>query len=156
MRFSPVTKPIPLKAVAIDALDCQQLGDASRISTTPSRLPCPRISLNSSSNSKHRNGDRPLYGQRENGQRAMRRRGLDQEGEDWTKSKKSGRTVGQMRSGGRLVKIARIESGVRQKTFGSCDLIMEGETGAAKCLTPSALAPPGAGLFLVRRGGLGN
>jgi hypothetical protein len=26
-------------------------------------------------------------------------------------------------------KIARIESGVRQKTFGSCDLIIEGETG---------------------------
>jgi hypothetical protein len=34
-------------------------------------------------------------------------------------------------------KIARIESGLRQKTFGSCDLIMEGETGDAKCLTPS-------------------
>src|SRR6516162_1866103 len=61
MRFSPVTKPIPLKAVAIDALDCQQLGNASRISTTPSPLPSPRISLNSSSNSKHRNRDRPLY-----------------------------------------------------------------------------------------------
>src|SRR5215467_3677665 len=51
-------------------------------------------------------------------------------------------------------KIARIESGVRQKTFGSCDLIKEGETGDAKCLTPSTLAPPVAGLFLVRRGGL--
>jgi hypothetical protein len=25
----------------------------------------------------------------------------------------------------------------------------EGETGDFKCLTPSALAPPGAGLFLV-------
>ena len=45
-------------------------------------------------------------------------------------------------------KIARIESGVRQKTFGSCDLIMEDETGHAKCLAPSALAPPVAGLFL--------
>jgi DNA-binding MarR family transcriptional regulator len=33
---------------------------------------------------------------------------------------------------------------------------MEGETGDAKCLTPSALAPPVAGLFLVRRGGLGK
>jgi hypothetical protein len=53
-------------------------------------------------------------------------------------------------------KIVRIESGVRQKTFGSSDLLMEGETGDAKCLTPSALAPPVAGLFLVRRGGLGN
>jgi hypothetical protein len=55
-------------------------------------------------------------------------------------------------------KIARIESGVRQKTFGSCDLIKEGETGDAKCLTPSTLAPPapGAGLFLVRKGGLGK
>src|SRR5262245_9711837 len=39
-------------------------------------------------------------------------------------------------------KIARIESGLRQKTFGCCDLIIEGETGDAKCLTPSALAPP--------------
>ena len=46
-------------------------------------------------------------------------------------------------------KIARIESGVRQKTFGSCDLIMEGETGDAKCLTPSTLAPPVAGLLFV-------
>src|SRR5215471_20488305 len=55
-------------------------------------------------------------------------------------------------------KNARIESGVRQKTFGSCDLIKEGETGDAKCLTPSTLAPPapGAGLFLVRKGGLGK
>ena len=52
-------------------------------------------------------------------------------------------------------KIGRIESGVRQKTFGSCDLIMEGETGDAKCLTPSTLAPPVAGLFLAR-GGLGK
>ena len=48
------------------------------------------------------------------------------------------------------------ESAVRQKTFGSCDLIMEGEIGDAKCLTPSTLAPPVAGLFLVRRGGLGK
>ena len=46
-------------------------------------------------------------------------------------------------------KIGRIESGVRQKTFGSCDLIMEGETGDAKCLTPSTLAPPVAGLLFV-------
>jgi hypothetical protein len=37
----------------------------------------------------------------------------------------------------RIYKIAGIESGVRQKTFGSCDLIMGGETGDAKCLTPS-------------------
>jgi hypothetical protein len=35
---------------------CQQLGNASRISTTPARLPSPRISQHSSSNSKHRNG----------------------------------------------------------------------------------------------------
>jgi hypothetical protein len=35
-------------------------------------------------------------------------------------------------------------------------LIKEGETGDAKCLTPSTLAPPVAGLFLVRRGGLGK
>ena len=55
-----------------------------------------------------------------------------------------------------LQKIARIESGVRQKIFGSCDLIMEGETGDAKCLTPSTLAPLVAGLFLVRKGGLGK
>src|SRR6516225_6583137 len=47
-------------------------------------------------------------------------------------------------------KIARIESGVRQKTFGSCDLIMEGETGDAKCLTPSALAPPVSGALVCR------
>jgi hypothetical protein len=47
-------------------------------------------------------------------------------------------------------KIARIESGVRQKTFGSCDLIKQGETGDAKCLAPSTLAPPDAGLFLSR------
>jgi hypothetical protein len=47
-------------------------------------------------------------------------------------------------------KIARIESGVRQKTFGSCDLIKEGETGDAKCLAPSTLALPDAGLFLSR------
>src|SRR5262249_9163479 len=60
MRFNPVTKPIPLKAVAIDALDCQQLDNASRISTTPSRLPSPGISLHSSSSSRHRNGDSPL------------------------------------------------------------------------------------------------
>src|SRR5215831_10405337 len=53
-------------------------------------------------------------------------------------------------------KIARIESGLRRKAFGSCDLIMEGETGDAKCLTPSALAPLIAGLFLVRKGGLGK
>jgi len=33
---------------------------------------------------------------------------------------------------------------------------MEGETGDAKCLTPSALAPLIAGLFLVRKGGLGK
>jgi len=33
---------------------------------------------------------------------------------------------------------------------------MEGEIGDAKCLTPSTLAPPVAGLFLVRRGGLGK
>jgi len=39
-------------------------------------------------------------------------------------------------------KNARIESGVRQNTFGSCDLIKEGETGDAKCLTRSTLAPP--------------
>jgi hypothetical protein len=50
-------------------------------------------------------------------------------------------------------KIARIESGVRQKTFGSCDLIKEGETGAFKCLTPSTSSPARPGLFLVRRGG---
>jgi hypothetical protein len=54
-----------------------------------------------------------------------------------------------------LQKNARIESGVRQKTCGSCDLIKEGETDA-KCLTPSTLALPVAGLFLVRRGGLGK
>jgi hypothetical protein len=48
-------------------------------------------------------------------------------------------------------KIARIESGVRHKTFGSRDLIMEGETGDAKCLTPSTSAPPVAGLFNSRR-----
>ena len=46
-------------------------------------------------------------------------------------------------------KIARIESGVRQKTFGSCDLIKERETGDAKCLPPSTLAPPVAGLLFV-------
>jgi ATP-dependent DNA ligase len=40
--------------------------------------------------------------------------------------------------------IARIESGVRQKTFGSCDLI--GETEDPKCLTPSTLAPPSGAL----------
>ena len=33
---------------------------------------------------------------------------------------------------------------------------MEGETGDAKCLTPSTLAPLVAGLFLVRKGGLGK
>jgi hypothetical protein len=55
-----------------------------------------------------------------------------------------------------LQKNARIESGVRQKTCGSCDLIKKGETGDAKCLTPSTLALPVAGLFLVRRGGLGK
>ena len=33
---------------------------------------------------------------------------------------------------------------------------MEGEIGDAKCLILSALAPPAAGLFLVRRGGLGK
>src|SRR5262249_22658790 len=38
-------------------------------------------------------------------------------------------------------KIARIESDVRQKTFGSCDLIKEGETGDAKCLTLSNSRP---------------
>jgi hypothetical protein len=48
-------------------------------------------------------------------------------------------------------KIVRIESGVRQKTFGSCDLIMEGEIGACTCLTPSTLAPLIAGLFLARK-----
>jgi hypothetical protein len=42
-------------------------------------------------------------------------------------------------------KNARIESGVRQKIFGSCDLIMEGETGDAKCLTPSAFSPARSG-----------
>jgi hypothetical protein len=41
-------------------------------------------------------------------------------------------------------------SGVRQKTFGSCDLIMEGETGACKCLTLSTLSPPRRGAFLCR------
>jgi hypothetical protein len=47
-------------------------------------------------------------------------------------------------------KIARIGSGVRQKTFGSCDLIMEGETGARKCLTLSTLSPAlDAGPFFV-------
>jgi hypothetical protein len=55
-----------------------------------------------------------------------------------------------------LQKNARIESGVRQKTCGSCDLIKEGETGDAKCLTPSTLALPLSGPFLVRRGGLGK
>jgi hypothetical protein len=34
-------------------------------------------------------------------------------------------------------------------------LIKDGETGDAKCLTPSTLAPPVAGLFLAR-GGLGK
>jgi hypothetical protein len=48
------------------------------------------------------------------------------------------------------------ESAVRQKTLGSCDLIMEGEIGDAKCLTQSTLAPPVAGLFLLRRRGLGK
>src|SRR5262249_62415555 len=49
-------------------------------------------------------------------------------------------------------KIARIESGLRQKAFGSCDLIMEGETGDAKCLTPSAIAPPARSGALPRTG----
>jgi hypothetical protein len=39
---------------------CQQLGNASKTSTTPWRPPSPRISLHSSSNLKRRNGDRPL------------------------------------------------------------------------------------------------
>jgi hypothetical protein len=47
--------------------------------------------------------------------------------------------------GGFTKKISRIESGVRQKTFGSRDLIKEGETGDAKCLTSSTLAPPVSG-----------
>jgi len=46
-------------------------------------------------------------------------------------------------------KIGRIESCVRQKTFGSCDLIIEGETGDAKCLTPSTSSP-----VLLRKPGL--
>ena len=45
------TNPIPLKGkassipLATDAFGSQQLGKASRISTTPSPLPSPRISL---------------------------------------------------------------------------------------------------------------
>src|SRR5262249_18631342 len=45
-------------------------------------------------------------------------------------------------------KIARIESGLRQKAFGSCDLIMEGETGAFKCLALSTSSPAQHGAFL--------
>jgi hypothetical protein len=48
-----------------------------------------------------------------------------------------------------LRKIPRIESGVRQKVFGSCDLIKEGETGDAKCLTRSTLAPRSGALPLL-------
>jgi hypothetical protein len=53
-------------------------------------------------------------------------------------------------------KIVRIESGLRQKAFGSCDLIMEGETGDAKSLTPSALAPPARSGALAWLGPLGT
>src|SRR6266567_6424839 len=48
---------LAVRMIKAGELGCQQLG---RISTTPSRLPSPRILQHSSSNLKHRNGDRPL------------------------------------------------------------------------------------------------
>ena len=48
-----------------------------------------------------------------------------------------------------LQKNCSIESGVRQRAFGSCDLIKERETGDAKCLTRSTLAPRSGALPLL-------
>jgi hypothetical protein len=57
MRIQPCYETYPSQSSRDRRIGLSAIGNASRISTTPSRLPSPRISLHSSSNSKHRNGD---------------------------------------------------------------------------------------------------